>query len=244
MTKLDWEYKTNFNLSKKDLSKQHIELDFEGLDTYSSVYLNDSLILQTDNMFRNYTADVKELLKAGDNKLHIIFQSPIKKGIEKYDAQGYKIPVSDNDLSEIGKVEDNKQVSIYTRKAGYHFGWDWGPRLVTSGIWRPIKLRSWNHHKIDDVFIQQDSLGEKANMTALIEVTSNGNEEQSTSNIIVNNKPVKTVEVQLTTGKNTLNIPFEIENPQLWWPNGMGEQVLYNVNVKLTSGSYVDSKST
>lgn len=241
--KLDWEYKTNFNLSKKDLSKQHIELDFEGLDTYSCVYLNDSLILQTDNMFRHYSADVKELLKAGDNKLHIIFQSPIKKGIEKYDTQGYKIPASDNDLAEMGKVDGNKQVSIYTRKAGYHFGWDWGPRLVTSGIWRPIKLKSWNHHKIDDVFIQQDSLGAKANMTALIEVTSNGDEKKSTVDIIVNNKPVKTVDVQLANGKNTLNIPFEIENPQLWWPNGMGEQVLYNVNVKLTSGSYVDSKA-
>ena len=152
--KEDWEYKTNFNLTKEDLEKQEIELDFSGLDTYSTVYLNDTLILKTDNMFRNYTVGVKSKLKEGDNELRILFESPIKKGLEKYDALGYKIPVSDNDLANIGKVEGDKQVSIFTRKAGYHFGWDWGPRLVSSGIWRPIKLRSWNHHKIDDLYIK------------------------------------------------------------------------------------------
>lgn len=241
--KLDWEYKTTFKVSKKELSKENLELNFVGLDTYSNVYVNDSLILETDNMFRNYIAEVKELLKEGDNKLHIIFQSPIKKGIKKYDAQGYKIPVSNNDLSEIGNVEDNKQVSIYTRKAGYHFGWDWGPRLVTSGIWKPITLRSWNHHKIDNVFIQQDSLGLKANMSALLEVTLKDESIEATAEILVNNKPVKTADVQLTNGKNSLKIPFEIENPELWWPNGLGNQVLYTVEVKLASGSYVDQKT-
>jgi len=241
--KTDWEYKTSFNLSKSALSKQNIELDFLGLDTYSKIYLNDSLLLQTDNMFRTYTVEVKSLLKEGDNTLHIIFESPITKGIEKHDATGYKIPVSDNDLSIIGKVEDHKQVSIFTRKAGYHFGWDWGPRLVTSGVWKPIKLRSWNNHKIEDVFIQQNSIGEKANLTAFIEVAVNGHTDDSKVELFVNEKLLKTVGVELVNGKNDLKIPFEIENPQLWWPNGMGEQVLYKVEAKLTAGSYVDAKS-
>ncbi|MEQ8575023.1 MAG: hypothetical protein RIB63_13225, partial [Fulvivirga sp.] len=241
--KEDWEYKTSFNVSGATLSDQNVELDFAGLDTYASVYLNDSLILQTDNMFRNYAVEVKRLLKAGENKLRVLLESPIKKGIEKYDATPFQIPVSDNDLSKIGKVEGEKKVSVFTRKAGYHFGWDWGPRLVTSGIWRPITLRSWSNHKIEDLFIQQNSIDKKASLTAFIEVMSNKDDEGAQVEIDVNGTPFKTAEVKLTKGQNTLNIPFEIENPELWWPNGMGEQVLYTVEAKVTSNSYTDSKS-
>ena len=241
--KEDWEYKTNFNLTKEDLEKQEIELDFSGLDTYSTVYLNDTLILKTDNMFRNYTVGVKSKLKEGDNELRILFESPIKKGLEKYDALGYKIPVSDNDLANIGKVEGDKQVSIFTRKAGYHFGWDWGPRLVSSGIWRPIKLRSWNHHKIDDLYIKQDTLAQSASLTAQIELSANEINEKSEIEILVNDSIIKKQEVALAVGKNKFNIPFKIENPELWWPNGMGEQVLYNIEVKVISDSYIDRKS-
>jgi beta-mannosidase len=241
--KVDWDYQTSFNLSKRDFSKQHIELYFSGLDTYAHIFINDSLILQTDNMFRNYTIDAKQFLKKGNNKLHIKFHSPINKGIEKYEALGYKFPVSDNDLAKIGQVENEKRVSIFTRKAGYHFGWDWAPRLVTSGIWKPIKLISWNQHKIEDVFIQQNSIGKKANMTAHIELAVNNKSEKGVVEIIVNGKTIKKTQVKLIKGENNLQIPFEIENPELWWPNGMGNQVLYDVEVKLTSGFYADTKS-
>uniref|UniRef100_UPI00404AC76C beta-mannosidase n=1 Tax=Fulvivirga sp. TaxID=1931237 RepID=UPI00404AC76C len=240
--KEDWEYETSFDVSEATLSDQNVELDFAGLDTYASVYLNDSLILQTDNMFRNYAVEVKRLLKAGENKLRVLLESPIKKGIEKYDATPFQIPVSDNDLSKIGKVEGEKKVSVFTRKAGYHFGWDWGPRLVTSGIWRPITLRSWSNHKIEDLFIQQNSLDKKASLNAFIEVSSTETEDAKVE-ITVNNNIVKTIDAKIDKGQNTLNIPFEIENPELWWPNGMGEQVLYNVEAKVTSNSYTDSKS-
>lgn len=241
--KVNWDYQTTFNLSKRDFLKQHIELDFSGLDTYAHIFINDSLILQTDNMFRNYTIDAKQFLKKGDNKLHIRFDSPIIKGIEKYDALDYKFPSSDNDLAKIGQVENEKRVSIFTRKAGYHFGWDWGPRLVTSGIWKPIKLISWNQYKIEDVFIQQNSIGKKAIMTAHIELAVNNKSEKGEVEIIVNGKTIKKTRVKLTEGKNNLQIPFEIENPELWWPNGMGDQVLYKVEVKITSGFYTDIKS-
>ena len=241
--KEDWEYKTLFTVSKEILAKEHIALDFSGLDTYSKIYLNDSLILQTDNMFRNYSVEVKPLLQLGENRLHILFVSPINKGIEKYDALGYKIPVSDNDLAKIGKVEGEKQVSIFTRKAGYHFGWDWGPRLVTSGIWRPIKLRSYDHHRIDDLFIQQAAIGEKANLTAQIELSTTEIADKTKIEILVNDSIVKTQDVVLEVGKNNFNIPFEIENPQLWWPNGMGEQILYTIEARVISDSYVDKKA-
>jgi beta-mannosidase len=241
--KEDWDYETSFNLSKKELSKEHIELDFSGLDTYSHIYLNDSLLLQTDNMFRNYLVDAKPFLKLGDNKLKITFESPINKGLEKYDDLDYKFPITPNDLAKIGQVEADKQVGLFTRKAAYHFGWDWGPRLVTSGIWKPVTLRSWDDYKIEDLFIQQNSIAEKASMTAFIEVKATDEHKKTTVEVFINEELIKKVDLQLVNGINNLNIPFEIENPQLWWPNGMGEQILYDVKVILTSNGYVDTKS-
>jgi beta-mannosidase len=241
--KEDWQYKTNFELSENELSMQNIELEFFGLDTYSKVFLNDSLVLQTDNMFRNYIIDCKHLLKKGENKLQVLFESPIKKGIKKHDEIGYAFPKNGNDLAEIGKVEDAKKVSIFTRKAGYHFGWDWGPRLVTSGVWRPVKLRSWNHHKIEDLFIKQNHLDSVASLTAMIELDVKAAAKEAKVEVLLNKKSIKIVDVELMNGKNTLKIPFEIANPELWWPNGMGNQVLYDVEVKINSNSYTDSKS-
>ena len=169
--KTDWEYKTTFFVDGEILRREVAELEFEGLDTYAEVSVNGNVVLNADNMFRTWKADVKKYLKGGDNELHIVLRSPINEGIKKYDAQGFEIPVSDNDLAAIGQVEGNKKVSVYTRKAGYHFGWDWGPRLVTSGIWRPVTLKAWDRAKIENLQIVQNTVtDEKATLTAVFEV--------------------------------------------------------------------------
>ena len=137
--KTDWEYKTEFDLSKKDVNSHFIGLELQGIDTYSSIYLNDSLIATTDNMFVGKTVDIKKYSKVGKNNLYVKLFSPISQGVILHDSLGYDISsFNANDLAEIGKVEGNKRVSVFTRKAPYHYGWDWGPRLVTSGIWQPI----------------------------------------------------------------------------------------------------------
>ena len=136
--KKDWEYSTILNVSSEEFAKNNIRLDFEGLDTYADVFLNDSLILQANNMFRSWEIDVKPIIKEGKNQLKVLLHSPIKKGLELLEASPYPYPAI-NDQSENGEIGD-KKVSIFTRKAGYHYGWDWGPRLVTSGIW----FLKWN----------------------------------------------------------------------------------------------------
>ena len=168
--KKEWRYKTKLDVKVETLNQQNILLEFEGLDTYSSIYLNDSCLLKTDNMFRSYSIDVKNHLKLGENILEVLFDSPIKKGLERRDNLSYNIPISGNDLAEIGQVEGNKRVSVFNRKAGYHFGWDWGPRLVTSGIWKPIILKSWNNFQISDVFIQQKLQNNKAVINTAVEL--------------------------------------------------------------------------
>ena len=95
--KEDWVYKSTFILKGNEYKKQHHEIKFEGLDTYASVYLNGSLILQSNNMHRTYIVDVSQVLNNGENTIKIILESPIKKGLELYNALDYTIPVSAND---------------------------------------------------------------------------------------------------------------------------------------------------
>ena len=240
--KEDWVYKTSFTISKETLEKEQLEIEFQGIDTYSDIYVNNSKVLSTDNMFRSYKVDVKEYLKEGDNELKVILESPIKKGIEKYDAIDYQIEVSDNDLAKIGKVEGDKKVSVFSRKAGYHFGWDWGPRLVTSGIWRPVILKNWNHFKIEDVFIRQKILKDSAQLSAEIEILSTKELEKSELEISINDTLLVTKEYSLKEGKNKFTVLFTIKNPKLWWPNGMGKQHLYDINVKMNYKNHSDEK--
>ena len=242
--KVDWEYKTTFLVEKTLLKKDKIELDFKGLDTYADVFINGEKVLESDNMFREWQADVKKILKVGDNELHIIFRSPINEGVKKYDAQGYEIPTSDNDLAIIGKVEGRKKVSIYTRKAGYHFGWDWGPRLVTSGIWRPVILNAWDEAKIENLQIIQNKVTDKkATFTAIFEVDAI---KKEMANLSIKNDEIKlaTSTVQLKKGVAKYSVDFEINNPKLWWTIGLGEPHLYNISGELDIDGQKISENT
>jgi beta-mannosidase len=232
--KVDWEYKTSFIVSEDILKRDRIALDFKGLDTYADVFVNDQQVLSADNMFREWTVDIKKTIKSGNNDLRILFRSPIVEGLKKYNAYDYVIPVSPNDLAEIGQVEGGKMVSVYTRKAGYHFGWDWGPRLVTSGIWRPVYLRAWDSAKINDLQIVQNSVTkESAEMTANFEIEA---EENMTADLTVENEGqmLASQTVNLEKGVKSYAVNFTIANPKLWWTNGLGEQPLYTIKGRVT----------
>lgn len=234
--KKDWSYKTTLQADAELLKYDRIALDFKGLDTYADVSLNGQPVISTDNMFREYSVDVKSFLKEGDNELQITFRSPINEGIKKYDANPYWVPVSGNDLAEIGQVEGGKMVSVYTRKAGYHFGWDWGPRLVSSGLWRPVYLRAWNEARINGLQLYQHEVTkEKATFTAQLEVDV---QEAKAATIEIENEGqvLASANIDLQPGVSTYTVDFEIANPKLWWTNGLGEQPLYTINAKLNIG--------
>lgn len=151
------------------MQKQTIRLIFKGLDTYADVYLNEKKILAANNMFREWQVDIKPYLLPDDNKLKVYFHSPIKMDIPKWDALPYHYEAT-NDQSENGGVFD-KKVSVFARKAGYHYGWDWGPRLVTSGIWRPVFIEAWDDAHIHNIFIRQKEVNKsRATITGEVEI--------------------------------------------------------------------------
>lgn len=235
--KVNWEYETIFQPSKDILGKANQQLIFHGLDTYADIFLNGENIGEVDNMFRTWKLDVTGKLKAGDNKLNIRFYSPITKGIEKLEEYGLALP-ADNDYSQYGGM-GKVRVSVFTRKAPYHYGWDWGPRLVPSGIWRPVELEGWSNAKVEDVFIKQPSVTAKqANLEAEVTVMADKNSKIKVE-ILHNNKILAGKEVDVRNDANTISLPFTIKNPRLWWSNGLGEQNLYDFTVRVSQGTNI-----
>jgi len=239
--KENWEYKTYFNVSPTTLSKEKIELIFNGLDTYADVFLNGTKILSADNMFRTWTVNVKDILRKEKNELHVVLFSPIKKGLELYTKFDLPLPAS-NDQSENGGL-GKKKVSIHTRKAGYHYGWDWGPRFVTSGIWRPIEIKAWSTAVIDDCYVVTSKIDDnvaKLEGQITVNALTKGSYRLVTK---LNGDKVVEIEQKLSAGTNTIHTEFSIDNPKLWWPVGLGDAYLYTITQELfLEDVLVDSK--
>lgn len=241
--KEDWIYQTSFKADKAILAEEHIELVFDGLDTYADVYLNDKLIIKADNMFRAWRADVKPLLKEGDNILKVYFHSVVKVDMPKWEALPFQY-YRWNDQSENGGLLKRK-ISVFCRKAGYHYGWDWGPRLVTSGIWRPVYLEAWSNLRINDVFYNQKCVtAKRANIDVEFEIASES-ERNATIRIIdeATGKSLAKLNTSLTKGENKVVVPMQISNPKLWWSLGLGEPHRYSFRAEVVAdGTCLDSK--
>jgi len=240
--KADWEYETTFMLSPDFTTKDNIELDFKGLDTYADVFLNGKKILSADNMFRGWLVDIKPTAVKGKNTLHILFHSPIQKGLELLKDFGFNLQAS-NDQAVNGGLTENQLISPFIRKAPYHFGWDWGPRFVTSGIWRPAFVRAWNDVKIDDLYVEQQSLTDKlAVLNGQVTIQST-KVQQADVEITVNGKSNTIKSASLHVGNNRVDIPFTIEHPERWWSNGLGKPTLYSISATVSVGKSSDTQS-
>ena len=211
----DWVYQTRFRATALLLDYGHIDLVFGGLDTWADVYLNDSLVLRADNMFREWRVDVKPLLVKGHNDLTIVFHSPVKKNRELAGRLSYPLP-------------DDR---AFSRKAPYMFGWDWGPRLVTSGIWKPVYFEAWEKLKIREWKVVTDYLGrDSANVRLIVEVMADDTMTID-CRYRVSVKDRVTMPVSLKKGSNSIEIPFTLEEPKLWWTHNLGEPFLYDFTV-------------
>ncbi len=219
----DWEYSTDFSVPEKYFGYDHIELYFHGLDTYSSVYFNDNLILESDNMFRSWCVDVKPILRKSNNTLRILFHSVFKKNLPKWQQAPFRLMAYDNnDQAEI-------KLNMYSRKAGFHYGWDWGPRLITCGIWRPVQVRAWSNVQLQDLYIQQNTLNDnKAKLTAQFQLLVDRNASFNLQ-ILVDGVPLAQKKVNLKPGLQTIALDFVIKQPKRWWCNGLGEPHLYRI---------------
>lgn len=224
----DWVYRTTFQVDADLLGKDLVELEFLGLDTYADVYLNDSLLLSADNMFVAHVLDVKSALVQGENSLRIYFHSPVARGMEKLKRLDYIIPAVNEQAPE------GEKTNVFTRKAPFHYGWDWGPRLVTSGVWRPVILRAADKARIEDVFVETISIADdKAQLRGFVEVRVLEEGVYDLSLTADGEPEAFNATVNLSPGLQLVPIQFDILQPKLWWSNGLGEPYLYDFQFEL-----------
>ena len=231
----NWDFQTKFTLTAEQLAHDESLLVFEGLDTYADVYLNGSKLLHAENMFVAYNISVKKLLKVGENHLFIRFYSPIEYNLPAHTTTGFDYP-ADND-------HRLPRVSVYARKAPYHFGWDWGIRMVQIGIWRPVSLQLFNRARVADYWVRQLEVNdEKARIINQIELQSLARGQKNavvTVEYVSDTQPEQRgkieKEINLVPGNNRIEIPLEIEKPALWMPIGWGAQSLYTFQLSVKS---------
>ncbi len=228
--KTDWEYCCTFDAPEL-ASYDNVRLVFEGVDCYADIRLNGELLHRTGNMFRTWKSDVKGLLKSRNNRLHVVFHSPVMQGLKNMAAYGSRL-TANNDLGALGGLGPNK-VSVFTRKSGYQYGWDLAPRYVTSGLWRPVALEAWNEARVEDFHVRTRSTGpRKAQMSASAALRTDA-AGCYRIRILLNGKSILTADKRLDAGTHSIEEPFEIPSPRLWYPNGMGEPYLYDVELVL-----------
>jgi Beta-galactosidase/beta-glucuronidase len=217
----NWQYIKLFSVPDEALKKTKHYLKFEGLDTYASVYFNDSLILQANNAFRSWEIDISDVLKT-ENELLIQFQSPDSIEIAEAAKLDYELPEAPR---------------VFTRKPQFQYGWDWGPTIKTMGIWKNVKLTSYDIARCTDVFLQTKSVSDTlAEITAQLTIeTAEYNEiTVELTNKTTNEKWVSSFEI--SPSQPVYEIPFTIKNPKLWWTHNLGDPFMYDIDIALKQG--------
>jgi beta-mannosidase len=225
-----WVYRRAFEAGEDLLGRERIELVAEGLDTFARVLINGRKAGEAENMFRAWRFDIRPFLKRGRNVIQVEFDSPVGKEAALASRAAFKLP---------GEAP-------HVRKAPYQFGWDWGPRLVTSGIWRPIRIEAWSGVRFRDMEIAQESLGREAarlRVRADVEGTGPGH---AGLEVYVDGveAPASAGPVAWEAGASTVETEVLIEKPRRWWPAGLGEQALYRIEVRLVrDGKIIDREA-
>lgn len=215
----DWCYRLDFSLDHAP-AEPHVDLLAEGLDTFARVWLNGTLVLDSDNMFVPHRVPVKPLLVPGGNRLVIVFDSAWRRGREREAVFGRR------------HLWNGDSSRLHVRKAQYHYGWDWGPVVLTAGPWKPLRLHGW-HARIDelDARVHVDA----AQGTARVEVVTQlaGRAAGVHVHHALSDPEGRLVAEASVPSGDHLPVTLQVPAPRLWWPAGHGAQPLYTLQVQL-----------
>ena len=213
-----WEYRTTVNWSGDPADR--VELVCDGLDTIASIEINGKLVANTANMHRSYRFDVTDLIAAGDNQLVIRFASALDH--------------AERERDRLGNLPIPKSASVhpinFIRKMACNFGWDWGPVLITAGIWRPIALEAWSTVRLARVRPAVTVANGKGRVRVQVDLDRAGTD---TAVRLVARIAGQQANTLVAAGACTATVDIDVVDPQLWWPNGYGAQALYDLDVEL-----------
>ena len=209
-----WVYRKVFTLPGSLLKERTVELVAEGLDTYAEIRCNGKRVGTTEDMFVEHRLPIRRYLKAGKNILEILFDSPVERS-QKLEERHGALRVA---------LEPHR---VYVRKAQYSFGWDWGPKLTTSGIWRSIRLEAWSTARLDNPVIRTRSVSARDAMLEIAASVVRTERSPLTLRVFVGGHGWH-VEREMTVRGASVRLQVLVPSPHLWWPNGQGEQPLYS----------------
>ncbi len=220
----DWAYSRTFTVEAETLACDRVLLRCWGLDTLATVRVNGRRVGRADNMFRTWEFDVKRALKAGRNTIEVRFDStmPVIRRLQKK-----------RFLPGWGFGQHKIGGGNWIRKMPCNYGWDWGPTLVTCGIWRDIEIVAFDTARLADVRIEQDHSKRGAvalDVTAAVEKTGRA---KCTAAVTVSYKGRTVAEGQGAVRGGKVRASLTVKKPRLWWPAGMGDQPLYEVTADL-----------
>ncbi|MBN1170541.1 MAG: glycoside hydrolase family 2 protein, partial [Micromonosporaceae bacterium] len=213
----DWVYETEFQWS--DAGAHRVDLVCSGLDTVATLTLNGIELGRTFNMHRSYRFDVQPLLRAGMNRLSVRFDAARRYAEALREELGDRPHAFDEPFN-------------FIRKMACNFGWDWGPTLVTAGIWRPIGLESWSVARLARVLPLVTVVPESGTVDLNIAVERAGDEPLLVTAEIAG----VLAETTIPPGVSEARLSMVVDQPQLWWPVGHGEQHRYSLEVRLSHG--------
>ncbi|KAJ0382998.1 hypothetical protein COL922a_011384 [Colletotrichum nupharicola] len=228
-----WLYRTTFASPDAVPEGAKAVLAFDGLDTFATVVLNGETILESDNMFTPERVDVTAVLKkdGGENELEITFDSAYLRGwrlVEKYPDHKWGCWNGDNSR-------------LAVRKAQYHWGWDWGPTLLTCGPWRPINLEVYAS-RLSDLYFETTVDPSLKSAKVVAHATTEGKASKVRFDVSLNDKPVASETVDAQPDADVA-ATFHIQDPALWYPVRYGAQPLYTVTATLLSSSAAEVDS-
>lgn len=221
------DYQATFNCTKSELATELAFLEFQGVDTYSEIFLNEQKILSTDNMFRSWKVNVKPFLKE-QNRLHVHFLNIDSIETEKAKVLPYQLPETPR---------------VFSRKAQYQYGWDFAAKLKTVGLWKPVMLTLSNATFVSNVFVNTQSCNSDLfSGTAEVHLVALNDSSIPLSFVIQENLLSFDTVVNVKKGDNMCYVPFSIAHPRLWNPVGSGEPLLYTLKVSMLSNASVYRK--
>ena len=212
----DYEYRTHFSAASDPFADcDEVLLRFEGIDTVADIYLNDCYLGKADNMHRVWEYAIGDVMQS-ENELRVVIGSPLKFMEEAF-----------HKYRNIGN-EDTIEGFMHLRKAHYMSGWDWGACLPDGGIFRPVTLLGVKEARIDGVYIRQRHEDGRVWLEPEVDMelfTDEAADKDLFYEVVITAPDGS----QVTYADSPDEI--EIEEPKLWWPNGLGEQPLYTVKV-------------
>jgi len=227
----DWEYRHYFHPNPALQSEKKVFLVCEGLDTLVDVRLNGKILGLANNMFHAWEWEITSLLKEGENQLDFLFHSPVA-----YARQRQRVnPMFEANLGIRG--------GPHLRKAPSHFGWDWGPRLASIGIWKPVRLEGRSGARLEDTRFEQQHENGMVMLTARVRCALDEVEEAQRTIRLRVTAPDRQVWQVDAPARPQQSIPIKITNPALWWPNGLGDPALYKVEVELLEEDHAQQDS-